>query len=92
MTDLLIHDGTVVTVNEEDQILRNGTIRVTDGTISAVGTTESGERESTAANVIDASGKVVIPGLIDAHRHTEFSFVQGLFSHRWPSWVLTDAQ
>ena len=80
MTDLLIHDAIVVTVNQENQSLHNGSIRVTDGTISAVETTEPGDRDSTAEHVIDASGKVVIPGLIDAHRHTDFTLVQGLFS------------
>jgi len=80
MTDLLIHDATVVTVNHENQILRNGSIRVTDGTISSVESTVPADRGSTAAHVIDGSGTVVIPGLIDAHRHTDFTLVQGLFS------------
>jgi 5-methylthioadenosine/S-adenosylhomocysteine deaminase len=80
MTDLLFHDAIVVTVNQENQILKNGTIRVTDGTISSVEPAESADRSSTAEHVIDASGKVVIPGLIDAHRHTDFTLVQGLFS------------
>lgn len=80
MTDLLIHDAIVVTVNRENQILKNGTIRVTDGIISSVEPTASADRSSTAEHVIDGSGKVVIPGLIDAHRHTDFTLVQGLFS------------
>lgn len=80
MTDLLVHDAVVVTVNQESQILRDGCVRVTDGTISSVGATEADDRDSTAEHVIDASGKVVIPGLIDAHRHTDFTLVQGLFS------------
>jgi cytosine/adenosine deaminase-related metal-dependent hydrolase len=80
MTDLLIHDATVVTVNQEHQILKNGSIRVTAGTISSIEPTEPTNRDSSAEHVIDASGKVVIPGLIDAHRHTDFTLVQGLFS------------
>ncbi|WP_159900268.1 amidohydrolase family protein [Salinirussus salinus] len=80
MADLLIHDATVVTVNRENQILKSGSIRVTDGTILSVEPTEPADRDSTASHVIDASGKIVVPGLIDAHRHTDFTLVQGLFS------------
>jgi len=82
MTDLLIHDAIVVTVDRENRLLENGTVRVTDGTISAVEPTEPADRnpDSTVEHVIDASGKVVIPGLIDTHRHTDFTLVQGLFS------------
>jgi cytosine/adenosine deaminase-related metal-dependent hydrolase len=80
MTDLLIHDAIVVTVNHGNQILERGSIRVTDGTISSVEPTEPADRAAAAEHVIDASGKVVIPGLIDAHRHTDFALVQGLFS------------
>ncbi|WP_459808266.1 amidohydrolase family protein [Halopiger thermotolerans] len=80
MTDILVHDAIVVTMNRENQILKNGSIRVRDGTISSVTATELSDRDSSAEHVIDASGKVVIPGLIDAHRHTDFTLVQGLFS------------
>jgi 5-methylthioadenosine/S-adenosylhomocysteine deaminase len=80
MTDLLIHDATVVTMNQENQILKNGSIRVSDGTIASVEPTDSADRHPTADHVIDADGKVVTPGLIDAHRHTDFTLVQGLFS------------
>ncbi|NHX36503.1 MULTISPECIES: amidohydrolase family protein [Halolamina] len=91
MTDLLIHDATVVTVNRENQILKNGSIRVTDGTISSVEPTDPADRDSTAEHVIDASGKIVIPGLIDAHRHTDFTLVQGLFSELDGSELLKEA-
>lgn len=80
MTDLLIHDAIVVTMNRENQILKDGSVRVTDGTITSVKSTEPADRDSAPEHVIDASGKVVIPGLIDAHRHTDFTLVQGLFS------------
>ncbi|ESP89776.1 cytosine deaminase-like metal-dependent hydrolase [Candidatus Halobonum tyrrellensis G22] len=41
--------------------------------------------------MIDASGKVVIPGLIDAHRHTDFTLVQGLFSELGGGELLEEA-
>jgi len=80
MTDLLIHDAIVLTVNRDDQLLKNGTVRIEDGTITAVEPTESAVRSRSAERTIDADGKVVMPGLIDAHRHTDFTLVQGLFS------------
>ena len=91
MTDLLIHDGIVVTVDQGNRILKNGSVRVTDGTISSVESTESTDRRSTAEHVIDASGKVVLPGLIDAHRHTDFTLVQGLFSELSGNELLKEA-
>lgn len=35
---------------------------------------------ASADRVLDADGKVALPGLIDAHRHTDFALVQELFS------------
>jgi cytosine/adenosine deaminase-related metal-dependent hydrolase len=80
MTDLLIHDAIVLTVNQDHQILENGSIRIADGTIQAVEPTVPADRDQSADHVINADGKVVMPGLIDAHRHTDFTLVQGLFS------------
>ncbi|QDX39373.1 amidohydrolase family protein [Salarchaeum sp. JOR-1] len=80
MADILIHDAIVLTVNQDHQILKNGSIRIADGTIQAVDPTAPADRDRSADRVIDAGGKVVLPGLIDAHRHTDFTLVQGLFS------------
>jgi imidazolonepropionase-like amidohydrolase len=46
--------------------IANGTIVVEDGVIVSVGASAA---PSGAANVIDAGGRTVMPGFIDAHRH-----------------------
>ncbi len=47
------------------RLIRNGTVAFSGGTITYVGTRYSGPRDS----VIDGSGRIVIPGLIDMHTH-----------------------
>ena len=55
------------TILTPEQTIANGIILIEDGKIAAVGS----EVEIPAdANVFDASGKYVIPGMIDAHCHT----------------------
>ena len=61
---LAIVGGTVLTPTEE---LKGATVLVKGRTIAAVGTDVDVPRD---ARVIDAAGKYVIPGLIDAHCHT----------------------
>jgi imidazolonepropionase-like amidohydrolase len=58
--------GTILTVGPQGTI-EKGTVLIRDGKIAAVG------RDVTApagARVIDATGRYVIPGIIDAHSHT----------------------
>src|ERR1700722_10327117 len=65
--ELLITGGHVVTVDPELGDLPAGDVLATDGVITAVGTDL---RPATAdAEVIDAAGRLVIPGLVDTHRH-----------------------
>jgi cytosine/adenosine deaminase-related metal-dependent hydrolase len=91
MTDLLIRDAIVVTVNRDHQILTNGFIRVEDGIIRSVEPTEAADGSASADHVIDAKGKVVLPGLVDAHRHTDFTLVQGMFSELGGEELLKEA-
>lgn len=64
--DLLIKNGTIVTETE----MFRGDIAVQDGKIAMIGTA----LDVTAATVVDAKGKYVLPGAIDAHTHLAMPF------------------
>lgn len=65
--DLLIKNGTVVTDSE----MFKADVAVTNGKIVAVGTDLD---SSNAKEIVDASGKYVLPGAIDAHTHLAMPF------------------
>ena len=50
-------------------IVENGMLLVRDGRIAAIGK----ELDISGAEVIDAGGRVVLPGFVDAHTHTVFA-------------------
>jgi dihydroorotase len=62
MLDLLIRGGSVVTATS----VAAKSIGIADGRIAAL--LEPGE-EAAAAETIDAQGRIVLPGLVDAHVH-----------------------
>src|ERR1700729_2321595 len=65
--ELLIKGGHVVTVDPDLGDLPVGDVLVAAGLIPAVG--PDLEPTTSAAEVIDAAGRLVIPGLVDTHRH-----------------------
>lgn len=62
--DLLIHGGTVVTVDAEERII-DADVAVVDGVIVAIGR----PLDVVATATLDAHDAAVIPGLINAHMH-----------------------
>ncbi len=65
----LIAGGDVVTMNERREVLVGGSIVVDGSLIVAVGSSADLRAEFPNATVVDASGCVVTPGMIDAHQH-----------------------
>ena len=63
---VLITNATVWT-NTDDGVLANADVLVRDGKIAAVGTDLSAPAN---ARTIDAAGRHITPGIIDAHSHT----------------------
>ena len=54
-------------------IIPDGGMLIRDGRIELVGPSAEIENKSGDAEVIDASGKVVLPGFVDAHTHLVFA-------------------
>ena len=66
-TDLLVKNATIYTVNEGFDKVE--AFVVTNGKIVEVGLQKYLEAKYEAANLFDANGKTIVPGLIDAHAH-----------------------
>ena len=66
-TLLVKNADVVVTMDASRREIRNGGLFVTDNRITAVG--PSADLPSTADEVIDLKGHIVIPGLVNTHHH-----------------------
>ncbi|MDL2273156.1 amidohydrolase [Oscillospiraceae bacterium OttesenSCG-928-G22] len=79
MLDLIIMNGTVITMEGKGVgVIENGAVGVKGNLIEAVGPTDEVLRNHKAHRYIDATRKVVMPGLIDAHMHTGDTIVRGV--------------
>lgn len=76
--DLLITGGTVITQNEQREILTCGAIAIQDDRIVAVGPAEAVRRAYQGRRLLDATGRLVLPGLINTHTHLFQTFQKGL--------------
>ncbi|WP_256299341.1 amidohydrolase family protein [Haloarchaeobius salinus] len=78
--DIAITDALVLTVDERNRLFERGTVLIEDGRITAVRQTDEDETDGEATHTIDGDGKVVMPGLVNAHTHLELTPLIGAFS------------
>lgn len=76
--DLLIVGGTIVTMNGKREVIENGAIAISDGKIEMIGTRNIVVRNVRAKRIIDATGKVITPGLINTHTHIPMVLFRGI--------------
>ncbi len=72
MVDILIRNGFVATMDASQRVYREGEIYIDDGRIVEVGKRVSAPRSP--EYVFDAHGKVMLPGLVNAHAHLQQYF------------------
>jgi cytosine/adenosine deaminase-related metal-dependent hydrolase len=87
MTDLLIRGGVVITMDPARRVIPDGAVAVKDGRIAAVGPTAEVEAaHSNAAQVIEARGRAILPGLIDGHAHAGHGLVKTMGNNDSGAW------
>lgn len=78
MSKTLFINGTVVSPGTPDFVLEDGAVLVDGTLISEVGSTSDLLPRHRDAQVINARGRIVMPGLINAHMHLYSTFACGL--------------
>ncbi|MEM3522563.1 MAG: amidohydrolase, partial [Candidatus Bathyarchaeia archaeon] len=69
MVDIIIKNGLIVTMDKQKRIIENGAIAIENEKIIDIGKTIELEKKYKADKIIEAKGKIVIPGLICSHTH-----------------------
>ncbi len=72
---ILIKNGILITLGESNRVLYNHSLLIENGLIKKIAPTNS--FTGTYDKVIDASGKVVMPGFINSHMHFYSTLVRG---------------
>ncbi|MFW6103171.1 MAG: amidohydrolase family protein [Chloroflexota bacterium] len=86
MTDILILNGIVITMDPQRRKIEDGAIAIEGDRIVDVGTAQDLKRRHTARKTIDAGGKVVMPGLFDGHGHAGHGLVKSMGMGRPDLW------
>jgi len=87
MTDLLLLHGTVITVDRDRRVIEDGAVAISGDRIVEVGTSAELEPKHVGKKIVDCRGKVVIPGLVDAHGHAGHSLIKTIAADTPSMWM-----
>ncbi len=76
--DILITGGTVITMDTARRVIDDGAVAIRADRIVAVGTTREITAQYEGRETIDATRKIIMPGLIDGHGHAGHGLVKSL--------------
>jgi 5-methylthioadenosine/S-adenosylhomocysteine deaminase len=77
--DLLIENATVVTMNPAGDVLAGGAVGLAGGRIRGIYRQGEVPRDESIARRLDAHGRVVMPGLVNAHTHLFQTLIRGVY-------------
>lgn len=77
MKPILLRNGYILSMNQTRQIFRGGDVLMEGNKISSVGRINP-EQVNPDAEIIDVTGKIVMPGLINTHVHLSQQFGRGI--------------
>jgi len=77
LVDLLIKNGVVVTMDSDRRILEGYSLAIDNGRIVEIGKTEDLHRRHSNVESVDATGQIVMPGLVCSHTHLYGMLLRG---------------
>lgn len=78
LVDLIVRGGTVVTMDASRRVIDNGGVAIKGGRVVAVASAAEMDLNYSSRQVIEAQGKIVIPGLINGHTHVPMTLFRGI--------------
>jgi|GEM_PF-587 len=87
--DLLLEDGLVLTMDDSYRLFNPGAVAIDQGLIVGIGEQAELEREFEPRARFACRGRIVMPGLVNAHTHAPMSLLRGLADDlRLDVWLL----
>lgn len=87
--DVLLINAHILTMDEAFTQYRHGALAVKGDSILAVGPQEEITAQYNAPQVLDCDGKILMPGLVNAHTHVPMTLLRGLADDlRLDVWLL----
>jgi len=86
---IVIHDATIVTVDDADTVLHGGAVAVEGSRIAAIGPSAQVLAAYPGAERIDGSGRAVLPGFANTHTHLVLTIARGIYEDLRRYWMVT---
>ena len=78
MSDILIGNGSVVTLGSENRLIEQGAVLVQGKRIAAIGPDTALRQQYPDADFVDANGGLIMPGFLCTHTHFYGAFARGM--------------
>jgi 5-methylthioadenosine/S-adenosylhomocysteine deaminase len=86
--DLFVSGGTVITMDAQFRVIEDGAVAIRGDSIVAVGKRSELDQRFGKTKTIDASGTLVLPGMINGHAHAAMSLFRGVAEdHSLDDWL-----
>ncbi|MBW2248435.1 MAG: amidohydrolase [Deltaproteobacteria bacterium] len=76
--DIVIHNGLIITLNSDFDIIENGVVCITKGKLERIEAGANDKPLPEAKEIIDANGGIIMPGLVNTHTHLPMTLFRGL--------------
>ena len=76
--DLVIHNGTILTMNSDLDIIKNGVLCIKNNKLDKIEPRKNHAPLPEGKKIIDALGGIIMPGLVNTHTHLPMALFRGL--------------